>query len=185
MVPLTELWLPILLSAVAVFVVSSLIHMAIPIHRGDWAKLPNEDQTLETLRAAAIPPGQYMFPNCGSPKEMGTPEMKAKLERGPAGHLTVLPPGGCSMGRSLVQWFLLAIAVSAGAAYVAGIGLGAGARATDVFRVTATVALFAHGTAAMTDAIWKGTRWSVAAKFLFDGLLYALATGAVFAWLWP
>lgn len=185
MVPLATLWLPILLGAVAVFLVSSFVHMVFRIHAGDWRKLPDEDRTLDTLRAAAIPPGQYMFPNCGSPKDMGTPEMKAKLERGPVGHMTVLPPGGFNMGRSLLQWFLLSLVVSAGAGYVAGIGLGADASTTDVFRATATVAFLAHGTAAVTDGIWKGARWGVAAKFLFDALLYSLATGAVFAWLWP
>ena len=35
------------------------------------------------------------------------------------------------------------------------------------------------------DSIWKGLAWSVAAKFFFDGLLYALVTGATFMWLWP
>ncbi len=39
---LTELWLPILLSAVFVFIVSSIIHMALPIHKGDYGKLTNQ-----------------------------------------------------------------------------------------------------------------------------------------------
>ena len=43
MVALADLWLPILVSGVVVFVVSSVIHMLIPIHRGDYAKLPGED----------------------------------------------------------------------------------------------------------------------------------------------
>ncbi len=32
---LTELWLAILLSAVFVFIVSSVIHMALPVHKND------------------------------------------------------------------------------------------------------------------------------------------------------
>ena len=184
MVPITALWLPILLSAVAVFVVSSLSHMVLKLHAKDWVKLPNEDATLEHIRTAPIPPGQYMFPNCGSHKDMDSPEMKAKIAKGPIGHMTILPPGGISIGRSLLQWFLLALAVSAGAGYVAGIGLPASAKSVDVFRATAAVALLAHGAASVTDAIWKGVRWGVAAKFLVDAVLYALATGAVFAWLW-
>jgi hypothetical protein len=35
MVGLSALWLPILLSPVIVFVVSSIIHMATPWHKGD------------------------------------------------------------------------------------------------------------------------------------------------------
>lgn len=185
MTPISELWLPILLAAVAVFFTSSLVHMVLPIHRSDWAKLPDEEKALDALRGLGIAPGVYMFPNACSPKEMGTPEIKAKLERGPVGHLTMLPPGGCTMGKSLFQWFLLSLAISAGAGYVAGIGLAPGAAGMTVFRLTATVALFAYAGSAVTDSIWKGVPWCTAAKFVFDGVLYSLATGAVFAWLWP
>jgi len=38
--PLSSLWLPILLSSVFVFLVSSLIHMATPWHKGEYPKLP-------------------------------------------------------------------------------------------------------------------------------------------------
>lgn len=44
MVTLSALWLPILLSAVIVFVASSIIHMAIPIHKNDYRQLPDEDK---------------------------------------------------------------------------------------------------------------------------------------------
>ena len=185
MVHLTALWLPVLVSAVAVFVVSSLVHMALKIHKSDWAKLPDEDRTLDALRGAGIPPGMYMFPNCRSQEEMASPEMTAKFQRGPVGHMTLLPPGGYAIGKSLLQWFVLALVVSAGAGYVTGIGLPAGAPKVDVFRATAAVAFIAHGSSGVIDSIWKGVRWSVAAKFVFDALLYSLATGAVFAWLWP
>ena len=52
MVPITALWLPILLSAVIVFVASSIIHMLLPIHKSDYRQLPEEDRVLGTLRAA-------------------------------------------------------------------------------------------------------------------------------------
>ena len=44
MVAVTQLLLPILLSAVLVFVVSAIIHMFTPWHAGDFAKLPDEDK---------------------------------------------------------------------------------------------------------------------------------------------
>ena len=43
MTPLTDLWLAILVSSVAVFVVSSVLHMLLPIHKGDMRPLPDED----------------------------------------------------------------------------------------------------------------------------------------------
>jgi len=40
MVPLAALWLPILLSAIIVFVASSVMHMLLPYHRSDYRQLP-------------------------------------------------------------------------------------------------------------------------------------------------
>ena len=60
MVGILALWLPILLSAVIVFVVSSIIHMASPWHKNDYPRMPNEDQVRSALRPLAIPPGDYM-----------------------------------------------------------------------------------------------------------------------------
>ena len=56
MTALSALWLPILLSAVLVFVASSLIHMASPWHKSDYPKLPDEEQLIGALRPLVIPP---------------------------------------------------------------------------------------------------------------------------------
>src|SRR3989441_2837498 len=66
MTGLSALWLPILLSSVIVFVVSSAIHMASPWHKSDYPKVPNEDRVRDALRALAIPPGDYMIPRPSS-----------------------------------------------------------------------------------------------------------------------
>ena len=185
MVPLLDLWLPIVLSAVFVFVVSSVVHMALPLHKGDFRKLANEEQVLAALRANGVQSGQYMFPCAGSMKEMGTPEMQAKLAQGPVGNMIVLPPGGHSIGRSLVQWFVLSLVLGACSGYVAGIALGPGADLNLVFRIVSTAALLGYAFSHASDSIWKGLSWGVTARFFVDGLLYALTTGATFAWLWP
>ena len=62
MTALPALWLPILLSSVIVFVVSSVIHMALPWHKSDYPPIPNEDKVMDALRPFAIPPGDYMVP---------------------------------------------------------------------------------------------------------------------------
>ena len=185
MVPLSQLWLPILLSGVFVFVASSVIHMALQIHKKDFQKLPNEDQLLAAMRAGGVKPGQYMFPCAGSMKEMSTPEMIAKMNQGPVGNMNVLPSGQFNLGKSLLQWFVLSLAVSACAAYVAGLGLAAGTDPVLVFRVTSAASLLGYAVTHVTDSIWKGLAWSVTAKFFVDGLVYALVTGGTFAWLWP
>lgn len=185
MVPLLQLWLPVVVSAVLVFVVSSVVHMALPLHKKDFQKLPNEDQVLAALRGHSIPPGQYMFPCAGSMKEMGSPEMLAKLKAGPVGNMILRPAGTFSMGSSLMQWFVLSLFISACAGYVAGIALPPGSELTMVFRMTSTVALLGYAVSHATDSIWKGLSWSVTAKFFVDGLVYALVTGATFAKMWP
>jgi len=183
MVPLVDLWLPILVSAVAVFIVSSVVHMALPIHKSDMKKLPGEDTLLAAMRAQKLAPGSYMFPCAGSMKEMGTPEMLAKMAQGPIGNMNVL--ASMSIGRSLAQWFVLSLFISASAAYLAGMVLPAGANLQLVFRITSTAALLGYGLSHLQDSIWKGVGWGISLKFTFDGVLYALATGAVFAWMWP
>jgi hypothetical protein len=185
MVTLQELWLPVLLSAVFVFVASSVIHMALPIHKKDYKKLPGEDQVLAAMRAQGVQPGQYMFPCSSSMKEMCSPEMTAKMKQGPVGYVNVIPNGTINMTKALVLWFILSLVVSAFTAYAAGLGLAPGEDGKTILRVTSTIALLGYAVTNVTDGIWKGVRWSIVVKFIFDGLVYALVTGATFAWLWP
>ena len=182
---LTDLWLPILLSAVFVFVVSSILHMVIPIHRSDYRELPGEQKVLAEMRSQSVPPGEYVFPCPGSMKDMGSPEMLAKYNQGPVGFLTVLPSGPPAMGKSLVIWFLYSVLIGVFVAYVADLGLSRGAAYLAVFRMTGTVAVLAYGVTYIPNSIWKGGRWSTTLKFLFDGLVYGLVTGGTFGWLWP
>lgn len=185
MTPLLALWLPILVAAVAVFVVSSVVHMALPMHKGDYRKMANEDQALDALRQAGVGPGQYMFPCPASMKDMGSPEMQAKFARGPVGTLIVRPHGGYHMGAALGQWFAFCVLVSALVAYASGLHLPAGAPGSTVARSASVVALCGYAFSSVTDSIWKGVSWSVTAKFVVDGALYAAVTALVFAWLWP
>lgn len=185
MTGLLALWLPILLAAVFVFVVSSVVHMVVQWHKDDYRKLPNEDAVLDAMRKLGVPPGQYMFPCAGSMKEFGTPEMQAKFKRGPVGTLIVRGAEGINMGKSLGQWFALCIVASLCVAYVSGLGLAPGAEAGRVFRFTASAAILVYGFSDVTNSIWKGVSWSNAWRFLADGVAYALVTGAAFAWLWP
>ncbi len=182
---LTELWLAILLSAVFVFIVSSVIHMVIPFHKGDYKKMKNEDAVLESMRANGVEPGQYMFPCAGSMKAMGTPEMKAKLEKGPVGWLTVLPPGGMNMGKSLAGWFVYSLLVGVLVAYVGWHALGAGAAYLAVFQITGAAAVLGYAIGVFNDSIWKGAPWSTTGKYIIDGVIYALVTAGTFGWLWP
>lgn len=185
MVPVLSLWLPILLSAVAVFVVSSLIHMVVGYHKNDFKNLPDEEKGMASLGALDLPAGEYAFPKPGSMKEMGSPEFKAKQERGPVGFLTLMPKGDCGMGKPLALWFLYSAVVSLFAAYIAGRALGPGAHYLQVFRFVGATAFAGYSLALLQNSIWFRRAWCTTAKSMFDGLLYALFTAGVFGWLWP
>jgi len=185
MVPILSLWLPILLSAVIVFVVSSIIHMVLPYHRSDFGKLPDEDGVMDALREFNIPPGEYVMPCAGSPKEMKTPEFTAKLGKGPAAFMTVVPSGPPAMGRSLIEWFLYSVVVGILAAYVTGRALGPGAHYLAVFRFAGCTAFIGYAVALWQNSIWYRRAWSTTLKSTFDGLVYALLTAGTFGWLWP
>jgi hypothetical protein len=126
-IPLTDLWLPILVSAALVFVVSSLVHMVLQWHNTDAKQLPNEDKTLAALRSSALSAGEYRFPFCSTMKDMGTPEFAAKLASGPVGHMTIVPSGPYKMGSSLTQWFLFCIMIGVFVAYTTSLALPRGA----------------------------------------------------------
>jgi len=185
MVSLTALWLPILLSAVIVFVVSSIIHMALPIHKSDYRKLLDEDKVTDALRSTGVTPGRvYVFPYC-TMKEMKSPEVQEKFKRGPIGFITIRPSGAPAMGKFLVQWFLYCIVVGIVAACVAGSTLMPGTEYKRVFHVAGIVAFAGYALALIQNAIWKGEMWGVTIKHLIDGLIYGLLTAGTFAWLWP
>lgn len=185
MIPLSELWLPILISAVLVFLASSLIHMLLTYHRSDFGPLPDEERAMEVLGALNIPPGEYAVPYAATPKEMGEPAYTDRMERGPVAFLNVRPSGMEGMGKYLAQWFVYCLIVGIFAAYIAGRALGPGAEYLEVFRFAGTTAFAAYALALWQESIWYKRAWSTTFKNTFDGLIYALLTGGVFGWLWP
>ncbi|PYV56668.1 MAG: hypothetical protein DMG98_12375 [Acidobacteria bacterium] len=185
MVSITALWLPILLSAVIVFVASSIIHMALPIHKSDYRKLPDEDKITDALRSSDVTPGRvYVFPYC-SMKDMKSPEVQEKFKRGPIGFITIRPSGAPAMGKFLVQWFVYCIVVSIFTACVVASTLMPGTQYMRVFHLAGIVAFVGYSLALIQNAIWKGETWGVTFKHALDGLIYGLLTAGTFGWLWP
>jgi len=185
MIPLTSLWLPILVSTVIVFFASFIMHMVLTYHRSDYRALPDEERVTDALRSAGVTRGPaYFFPYFAF-KEMKSSAVTEKMTRGPVGFLTVLPSGPPAMGKNLVQWFLYCLVISVFAAYLSGRLLAPGTASLQVFRVVGTVAWLGYGAAHAQESIWSGRSWVVTLKHLFDSLIYALLTGAAFGWMWP
>jgi hypothetical protein len=185
MVSLGALWLPILLSAVLVFIASSIIHMVFKYHHRGYTPLPNEDAVRAAIRSGNPAPAQYIIPYCPSPKLMATPEMQKKFTEGPVGVLNLMRPGVPAMGKYLVQWFVFLLVVSLFIAYVAAHCLAPGARDLEVFRIVGAVGFLAYAAGMLPPSIWMGKPWSVTWKEVFDGLVYGLVTAGTFGWLWP
>ncbi len=185
MTALPALWMPILVSAVAVFIVSSIMHMVLPWHRDEYPPLPDEDGVMDALRPMKIPPGDYMVPRAGSMKDYASPAFAEKLAQGPVMVLTVLPNGPMNMSRSLGMWFVYVLVVSVLAAYLTGAAVAAGTDYLVVFRLAGTVAFIGYSVALWQMVIWYNRSVRTTVKATIDGLLYGLVTAGVFGWLWP
>lgn len=185
MVYISSLLLPILLSAVLVFVVSSIIHMMLGYHKSDYKQLPSESEVMEALRKFNIPPGDYMMPRPTSAKAMKERAFQEKWAKGPLGVITIFKPGPPAMGAQLIQWFLYSALIGLFSAYVASRTLAPGAPYLAVFRITGTVAFAAYSLALLQHSIWYKRSWGATLRSVFDGLVYACLTGGAFGWLWP
>jgi len=186
MISLSTLWPPIVLSAVLVFIVSSVIHMVLTFwHKDDFHKVPDEKRFMDAVRPLALPPGDYTVPRPSSMKEMGSPEFVEKFKAGPVMIFTVIPSGPVTMTKSLVNWFLFSLVVSLFAGYVGASALPAGSHYGHVFQVVGTTAFIGYAFALWPSAIWYGRSWTTTLKGTIDGLVYGLLTGGTFGWLWP
>ncbi|HVH84344.1 MAG TPA: hypothetical protein VM713_08520 [Steroidobacteraceae bacterium] len=185
MISLTALWLPILVSAVIVFIASSVIHMAPLWHRNDFPKMPREEEVLQALRPFAIPPGDYFLPRPGRREEMRSPEFQEKLTKGPIAVMTVLPNGMFNMTKNLVQWFVFLLVVGVFVAYLTSRTLGAGTPYLKVFQIAGATAFIGYSLALCELSIWYRRSWGLTLKAAFDGLIYASLTAGTFGWLWP
>lgn len=185
MVPLTSLWVPILLSGVIVFVASSIFHMVLPFHRKDYRRVAAEGAVMDALRPFAIPPGDYVMPLAESPAAMKSPEFLEKMNKGPVLMMTVMPSGPPAMGTTFGLWFAYCVVVGVFAGYVAGSVLGPGTPYLQVFRVVGTVAFMGYSLALWQNSIWYKKSWGTTLRSTIDGLIYGMLTAGTFGWLWP
>lgn len=185
MVSLAQLWLPILLSAVFVFIASSILHMLLKFwHAPDCRGFANEGEVSAAIRKGGAAPGLYMIPYC-TPETMKKPETQEMFKQGPVGVVFLRQPGAMNMGAYLGQWFVFCLLVSLFCAYLGGHVLAMGTAYLPVFRVIGTVAFMAYAFGSLPNAIWWGHPWGSTIKHVIDGLIYALLTAGAFGWLWP
>ena len=175
------LWLPIIATAAVVFFAGSVIWMAMPWHKEEWHKTPDEEAVRAALKGC--PPGLYTVPNCNDRAEFNNPDMQQKFMDGPQGYITILPSGLPKMGGKLVMMFAYNLLVAVICAYMVSRTLAPGADYLAIFRVSGTVAFIGYGMAYVQESVWFGRPWASTAKTFLDALIYALLTGGIFGWL--
>jgi hypothetical protein len=185
MVSLEQLWIPVVLSAVLVFVMSSLIHMVFKWHNSEYHGFANEEEVRKVVRAANAAPGQYILPYCPDHKELMKPEVQQKFIDGPVAFVNVMKPGPTKMGPMLGQWFALNLVIAIVVGYLACKTLPIGLGFLAVAREVSLVTFLAYAGGSISHAIWMGKPKSAAAKEILDAFLYGLVTAIAFGWLWP
>ncbi|MEN8145254.1 MAG: hypothetical protein ABFS14_09915 [Gemmatimonadota bacterium] len=185
MVSVGALWLPILVAAVLIFIVSTIIHAFLGYHNSDFRGVPNEEGLRAALRPLNIPAGDYIVPHAKDANERRTEEFMAKAKEGPIVFMTVLGADAFKMGPSLIQWFVYCLMTGAFAAYLTGGAYGPGAEYMAIFGMSGTVAFLGYGWALLQQSIWTKKNWAATGKSLFDAWVYGLVTAGTFGWLWP
>lgn len=183
--PFGSLWLPVLVSAAAVWMASAIVWMALPHHKSDFSKLPSEEGVSEALKKLALTPGQYLLPFMGDMSKMKDPAFIKRMEEGPIAMITSRPNGVPGMAKNLVLYFGYCVLVSFTTAYVARHTLNFGAEKMHAFQLTGTVAICSYALATIPESIWMWRPWPATLKHVADAIAYGLITGAIFAWLWP
>lgn len=185
MVTIPDLWAPILLSAVLVFIASFISWAVLPFHRKDFRGLPDEAALAEALRRQGVQPGQYNIPHAGDPKRMKDPEFVKRMREGPVAILSVTEPRDPGMGKDLAKWFAYVLAVTIFVAYMVSRTLAPEADYLQVFRIAGTTAVVAYSAAVIPNGIWFGWPWGHVWRNVLDGIVYGLLTAGSFGWLWP
>lgn len=181
---LVQLWLPIVVATVLVFFASFILHAVIQWHRPDFGGFPNEEAVRAAIRAGKAPAGQYLVPYLSDMKQVKLPEKVRLFEEGPVAYVTLRNPGPPRMGKELVLWFLLNLAICVIAAYIGAKTLPPGASFMQVCRIVGTIGFVAYAAGPVQEGIWMGKPWRAVSRELADAIVYALAMGVAFGWLW-
>lgn len=185
-VHITDLWLPILASAVAVWIASALAWMAIGHHKNDQKRLPPaaEDAMTALIKSTPITPGVYAFPHQTDCSKMSAEEKKRIMSgEMPMGMLRVW--GKMSMASPMIMTFIVNLVIGVVIAFLCLGVMGKGTEFKVVLHTAGLAAILAHTGASVCNDIWfQESRRAMATK-LIDGVVYGVIVGLVFAWLWP
>lgn len=182
---LLALWLPILLTAIGVFFASSLIHMVFKWHNSEYRALPNEDEVRNALGSVKLNPGLYSTPHCTDMKEIQTDAMQQKFRDGPVALITIRAPGAPTMGKYLLQWFILNLVIAALAGVLALQAYGINTNAHAAGHFVGLFSMIAYACGSVQESIWMGRPWSATFKNILDAFIYGAVSAVIFWQFWP
>jgi hypothetical protein len=186
LLPYSALIVPALLSAVAIFFMSSLIHMFSPWHKSDYSSVSDEDGLQAAMRPFNLTPDDYIVPRPKGMEGMKSPEYLERRNKGPVIVMTVMPSGtSFSMAPKMISWFVYVVAISLIAGCVAAGARGPGAEFQTVFHFVGVVSFIGYAGGLFPASIWFNKKWSTTCKSVVDSLIYAVITGLIFGWRWP
>jgi len=133
-----------IIGAIAMFIWTSIAHIALPLGAVGLSQIPNEKAVLSVMQSSiGTSPGLYIFPWVNVKSSDAMAQAEAKMKVNPSGLLVYRPPGASGMTArmliveflkqavvSIIAAFLLAqtvlISYAARAGFVALIGIAAG-----------------------------------------------------------
>ncbi len=179
---LLALWLPILISSVAVFVVSAIIWMALGYHNKDIQTMPEEGAFHDAIKPLNIKPGLYMFPGCHGVDLKSEPYL-TRWKEGPWGIITVGNQPKFAM--NLLKTFLSYLVISTFVAYITQLSISPGGDYLEVFRVAGTAAVLGHCFGGLANDFFLGKPTRFIITGFIDGVIFSLVTAGIFASMWP
>ena len=181
---LLPLWLPILLSTFAIWIISIIAATALPHHKNDFIALPDEDGFADDLRKRGIKPGNYLFPDFRGREAMNAPKVQKALNEGPVGHLIVWKTP-LTMADKMIGTFIVYFVATTLIAYLTRVAIPGPAEFTKVFQFVTIAGVLAYCFSFLPAAIWWGSYRRTMIANIIDGIVYGAITGAIFAWRWP
>ncbi len=180
----TELWLPIIVSAVLLQIASTLLWAVLPWHKPDVNPLPDQAAFDGAVNPLNIKPGFYLSPTTHDMQEYKSEGFQKRYSDGPWMSLNVFP-GKPNMGKNMALTFVVFLVACAVIGYILSAAVPAGAEYLHVFRVAGACGVLAFVFGGLPNDIWfaKPTRWCVTG--LIDAVIYAVLAAGAFAAFWP
>jgi mannitol-specific phosphotransferase system IIBC component len=174
------LWLPILVSAVVLFIASSIAWTVLTHHFHDHNKLPNEEEFMAQVRSMELPNATYIFPLYLSHKDAQNPDNVKRYNDGPRGVIMLwdVPNIGRNLGLTFLYFFIIATVT----AYIGWASMGPGVGFLKAFQVIGAIGVLVFASSGQLNAIWFPRR---TLNDFLDGVVFGVLMGLVFGLLWP